>query len=117
MEGKIVGYRLTFGRFLRSGTSGSNVEIPTNLTGRRFRDYWRQTQDEKSEARRRSGSLVLTAYGRLTPGWEDWRTRRMAAGALVEPQALELSAGPLAKPKAHKRGESPPKWILLVTQW
>jgi hypothetical protein len=38
--------RLLFGRFLDSATSGSQTQIPTNLTERRFRSYWECPQPQ-----------------------------------------------------------------------
>jgi len=44
---------LLFGRFLSFATTGSNPPIPANLTERRFRSYWEQTDKSEGNERQR----------------------------------------------------------------
>jgi transcriptional regulator with XRE-family HTH domain len=46
-----VARQLLFGRFLRDVPNGHNVQIPSNLTERRFRSYWEQTTAKKEQKR------------------------------------------------------------------
>ena len=60
MEGKSQAWivcRLRFGAFLQFITTGNNSEIPANLSERRFRGYWEQT--EGNEGRDATNELFL----------------------------------------------------------
>jgi hypothetical protein len=90
-ERRYIGRQLVFGRFLSFGPMGPNLEsTPKNLTERKFRSYWEQTDKSPNERSRFMRVLELikldtvsnASYGgAVSNGGDDGRPHQCRAAA------------------------------------